>query len=93
MFILQQVGSIFGTSFQYHRQMADSTGTNILLEFSALVDGIAAQGVDIITFNENSKAAKIVDFKVMIRPPEAVLKLKEMMEKRVLEFMRIKGKL
>eukprot|EP00041_Stephanoeca_diplocostata_P030572 m.929312 g.929312 ORF g.929312 m.929312 type:complete len:195 (-) comp23781_c0_seq22:3209-3793(-) len=93
MFILQQVGGIFGKSFQYHRQIADATGTNIVLEFSALVDGIAAQGVDIITFNENSSNAKIVDFKVMIRPPEAIAKLRELMEIRVLEFTRTRGKL
>ena len=43
MWILKQVGSIFGTSFQYQRQLSDATGTNIMLEFSAMVDEIPTQ--------------------------------------------------
>merc|ERR1711920_50240 len=87
MFILQSVGTIFGKTFAYHRQIVDTTGTNVLLEFSTMVDEIPAQGVDIITFDGNGPDAKIIDFKVMIRPPEAAMRLKQHMDKRVQEMM------
>merc|ERR1711907_741582 len=38
LWILKQVGEIFGESFQYERQMVDGTGTNAVLEFSTMVD-------------------------------------------------------
>jgi hypothetical protein len=80
MWILQQVGDLIGANFRYHRQIVDSTGTNVVLEFSAMVDALPVQGIDLITFDSD---AKIVDFKVMIRPPEAALRLKEHMDRRV----------
>mmetsp|Transcript_12491 Transcript_12491/g.29426 ORF Transcript_12491/g.29426 Transcript_12491/m.29426 type:complete len:126 (-) Transcript_12491:19-396(-) len=83
MWILQQVGGIFGSTFVYHRQLLDGTGTNAVLEFSAMVDEIPVQGVDIITFDGNGPSAKIVDFKVMLRPPEGALRLKQHMELRL----------
>jgi len=47
-----------------------------VLEFQSTCDGILINGVDIITWNKDSK---IVHFKVMIRPLKAVNKLHEMM--------------
>ncbi len=44
IWILKNVMSIFGNSFAYHRQLADATGTNVMLEFSCMVDEIPAQG-------------------------------------------------
>merc|ERR1712032_743128 len=84
--ILGEVSSIF-TDFLYHRQLQDTEGKNFMLEFSAMVDEIPVQGIDIIEFNSNSAVAQIVDFKVMVRPPEAALRLKEKMEARIRELM------
>ena len=83
MWILQQVGDIIGSNFRYHRQIVDATGTSVVLEFSAMVDHLPVQGIDLITFDSCDRDAKLVDFKVMIRPPEAALKLKEHMDRRV----------
>jgi hypothetical protein len=47
-----------------------------VLEFESTCDGILINGVDIITWNKDSK---IVHFKVMIRPLKAVNKLHELM--------------
>ena len=43
LWILKQVGEIFGESFRYERQFVDGTGTNAVLEFSTMVDEIPAQ--------------------------------------------------
>ena len=75
MWILKEVAGIFGDSFRYHRQLVDGARRNAVLEFSCMVDEIPCQGVDILALDENA----IVDFKVMVRPPEAALRLKEKM--------------
>ncbi|MFT4968789.1 MAG: hypothetical protein ACI9O4_000522 [Chitinophagales bacterium] len=46
------------------------------LEFIAEIDGITINGVDIISFNDEGK---IVEFKVMVRPMQGMMKLKEKM--------------
>lgn len=72
---LSAAGKTFaGTGFQYVREITD--GPHAMLEFTANLDGIHLNGVDIITFNENGQ---IVDFKVMVRPLKAVNKIWEMM--------------
>ena len=60
--------------FRYVRELVD--GQNVMLEFTCVLDGIQANGVDIIRFDE---AGMIADFKVMIRPIKAVNKVWEMM--------------
>ncbi len=50
--------------------------TSAVLEFSAVVDGITINGVDIITWN---KADQISHFKVMVRPLKAMNLLHAMM--------------
>jgi len=87
LMILQAAFSVFGTSFRYHRQLADGTGTNVMLEFSAMIDEVPCQGVDIITFDRNAEDAKIVEFKVMVRPPEAALRLKQIMKAKLATAM------
>ena len=54
-------------TFSYVREIAGES--EAMLEFEVTLDGIAVNGVDIITWDENNK---IVDFKVMIRPLKAI---------------------
>ena len=81
LWILKQISEIF-SHFTYQRQIIDESRTNVLLEFSCMVDEIPCQGVDIILFDGNHPDAKIVDFKVMIRPPEAAIRIKQHMRER-----------
>ena len=53
--------------FQYVRELVD--GLNCMLEFETYIGDISINGVDIIRWNEKGK---IVDFKVMIRPLQAI---------------------
>ena len=53
--------------FEYVREV--EAGNDAVLEFTAEIDGIRINGVDMIRWNA---AGEIVDFKVMIRPLKAV---------------------
>ncbi|MBL6636374.1 MAG: nuclear transport factor 2 family protein [Ilumatobacteraceae bacterium] len=53
--------------FGYTKEIVD--GHHAMLEFETTVDGKAVNGVDIITCDDNGK---IVEFKVMVRPLQAV---------------------
>lgn len=70
--------------FTYVNKVIDKN--RCVLEFSALIEGIEINGVDIIEFD---KAGKIVDFKVMIRPLQAIHKVNEKMTKMLEHY---KGK-
>ena len=59
-------------------------GEHLVLEFESKLDGKYVNGVDIITFNEEGK---ITEFKVMIRPLQAVNSMHEKM-KAMLEKMQ-----
>ena len=61
-------------SFRYVRELVD--GDDALLEFTAELDGIHVNGIDLIRFDAQGK---IKDFKVMVRPMKAMNKLWEMM--------------
>jgi len=61
-------------SFRYVRELVD--GDNACLEFTAEIDGIHVNGIDLIQFGPDGK---IKDFKVMVRPMKAMNKLWEMM--------------
>ena len=61
-------------SFRYVRELID--GDDVLLEFTAEIDGIHVNGIDLIRFDS---AGKIADFKVMVRPMKAMNKLWELM--------------
>ena len=70
-----------GNGFRYTKQvLADP---HAVLEFETTMDGIAVNGVDIITCDDRGK---IVEFRVMIRPLQAVNKVHEQM-KAMLEAM------
>lgn len=68
------------SDFSYTKEVV--CGDHIVLEFESKIDGKYINGVDIMTFNE---AGKITEFKVMIRPLQAVnimhAKMKAMLEK------------
>ena len=59
-----------GDSFAYVRDLVD--GDDVCLEFTAELDGIHVNGIDLIRFDESGK---IIDFKVMVRPMKAMNKL------------------
>ena len=61
-------------SFRYVRELVD--GEDVCLEFTAEIDGIHVNGIDLIHFDSDGK---IKDFKVMVRPMKAMNKLWEMM--------------
>jgi hypothetical protein len=48
----------------------------VLLEFTAEMDGIFVNGIDLMTFDDDGL---ITDFKVMVRPLKAVNKVWEQM--------------
>ena len=61
-------------SFAYVRELVD--GDEALLEFTAELDGIHVNGIDLIRFDAEGN---IKDFKVMVRPMKAMNKLWELM--------------
>ncbi|MBP9011820.1 MAG: nuclear transport factor 2 family protein [Smithellaceae bacterium] len=61
-------------SFKYLREVV--SGSNAVLEFLTVIDGITINGVDMITWNEEGK---IIDFKVMLRPLKAINLIHKMM--------------
>ncbi|MDP3906265.1 nuclear transport factor 2 family protein [Novosphingobium sp.] len=75
MAYLGAAGGVFGNgTFEYVREIAD--GDNVILEFTAEMDGIMVNGIDMIQFNADGK---IQDFKVMVRPLKAINKVWDMM--------------
>ena len=54
-------------SFRYVRKV--TSDHNAVLEFQGEIDGITVNGVDMIAWNEEGQ---IIDFKVMVRPLQAV---------------------
>jgi hypothetical protein len=62
------------TGFTYVREMVD--GNDVLLEFTATIDGIHLNGIDLIRFDD---VGQIIDFKVMVRPMKAMTMLWEKM--------------
>jgi hypothetical protein len=56
-----------GGKFRYVRTVRD--GNDAVLEFETTMDGLYVNGVDLITCDDD---ARIVDFKVMIRPLKAI---------------------
>ncbi len=72
---LSAAGQVFAdTGFTYVRELID--GPDVCLEFTATVDGIQVNGIDLIHFDLEGR---IADFKVMVRPMKAMNKLWEMM--------------
>jgi hypothetical protein len=71
-----------GSPFKYVKEV--TSGDVVVLEFETEIDGKYVNGVDIISFNE---AGQITEFKVMIRPLQAVNLMHEQM-KAMLEKMK-----
>jgi len=72
---LHAAAHVFADSgFAYARELID--GDQAMLEFTATLDGIHINGVDIIRWDSDGK---IKDFKVMVRPLKAVNMLWEKM--------------
>ena len=73
---LDAAGHVLGgqPSFTYVRELVD--GPNVMLEFTAEIDGIFVNGIDLIQFNEDGL---VKDFKVMVRPMKAMNMLWEKM--------------
>lgn len=60
--------------FKYLREVID--GQHGVLEFQTVMDGISVNGVDMITWDDDGL---IIDFKVMVRPLQAVNKVHQQM--------------
>jgi hypothetical protein len=63
------------SQFKYTKEVV--CGDNIVLEFETELDGKYINGVDIMTFNDQGK---IIEFKVMVRPLQAVNMLHQKMQ-------------
>lgn len=74
MYLLSAAKVLGNDSFRYVREVVE--GNDALLEFTAEIDGITVNGIDLIHFDDEGM---ISDFKVMVRPVKAVNKLWEMM--------------
>ncbi|MFZ6044603.1 nuclear transport factor 2 family protein [Pseudomonas sp. CR3202] len=81
--ILNTVIKVF-TDFSYHRELVTGDGLNVVLEFSARVDGRDLKGIDMIRFDENGK---IVEFEVMVRPMSGLQALGEEMGRRLAPYL------
>jgi SnoaL-like domain len=77
--ILNTVLDVF-EDFKYHRELSTADGLNVVLEFSANVDGKQLKGIDMIRFNEQGK---IVEFEVMVRPLSGLQALGDHMGRRL----------
>ena len=70
------------SKFKYVKEVIN--GNTACLEFETEMNGIYVNGIDLITWDENNK---ITEFKVLIRPLQAVNTLHEMMG-RMLEKLK-----
>ena len=66
---------VFNDSFRYTRELVD--GDQVVLEFECTMDGIFINGVDIMTLDAEGL---ITEFKVMVRPLQAVHMLHRKMQ-------------
>ena len=71
-------------SFRYVREIVDDEKNMAMLEFQLELDDIHVNGVDIISWNDDGL---IQDFKVMVRPLQAINKVWDEMGK-MLEKMK-----
>lgn len=78
--MLGSVGEVFGPSFRYGRQWLSDDGREWALEFEADIGTRALTGIDLVSLDED---ARITEFTVLARPPNAVEALKKEMMSRV----------
>ena len=74
-------GDIEDSSFRFTKEVL--SGNQAILEFETKIEGKYVNGVDIISFNEDGK---ISEFKVMIRPLQAVNIIHMQMQKMLAEL-------
>lgn len=74
---LSAADQVFGdANFAYVDEIVDDAGNKAMLEFTAEIDGIHINGIDIIHWNDEGK---IQNFKVLVRPMKAMNMLWEKM--------------
>jgi len=73
--------------FTYHREW--QTGNQIALEFKGSVDGLALQGIDLITLNEG---CVVQDLEVLMRPLNAIEKLRDVITPQMTAFLAERAK-
>ena len=81
---LQAAASVFAgdessdDGFRYRSQIV--AGNQAVLEFESTLDGIYVNGIDMITRStDGDHAGTIIEFKVLVRPLQAVNKLHQLM--------------
>ena len=74
-------GDLAEASFKYTKEVL--SGNQAILEFETKIEGKYINGVDIITFNDEGK---ISEFKVMIRPLQAVNMIHMQMQRMLEEL-------
>ena len=74
MYLLAAGTSFNMEKFKYTKEIHD--GLNSVLEFETYINDISVNGIDMIEWNQQGQ---IINFKVMIRPYKAVLKVQEKM--------------
>ena len=77
----KQGGDLAESSFKYTKEVL--SGNQAILEFETTIEGKYINGVDIITFNDEGK---ISEFKVMIRPLQAVNMIHMQMQRMLEEL-------
>lgn len=81
---LMAAGNSFNLEkFKYSREAHE--GLMSVLEFETYIDEISVNGVDIIQWNSDGK---IIDFKVMVRPLQAVNKVHQKMQEALDAFKK-----
>ena len=81
---LMAAGNSFNLKkFKYSREVHE--GLMSVLEFETYIDEISVNGVDIIQWNADGK---IIDFKVMVRPLQAVNKVHQKMQEALDAFKK-----
>ncbi len=83
---LRAAGSVLlAGGFRYVREIVaeDASGGDAVLEFEAELDGIHINGVDLIRWDREQR---IIDFKVMVRPLQAVNKIHQLMGEMLREM-------
>lgn len=69
-------------NFEYQKEVVSEN--EVVLEFNAEIDGITINGIDMMTID--SQTGKISEFKVMIRPLQAVNKIHDKMAEMLLKM-------
>lgn len=81
MYLNAAIHVLGNDSFKYLREMTDGNGA--ILEFETEVDGIYINGVDMISWNQQGL---ITEFKVMVRPLQALTMLQQKMAEMLQRF-------